>query len=113
MQHPVRMEEVWDVRYKSLFSEHVKVFKLYPEDTENYECIGYVARQIKRDGTLEHKFDFNKYACLHKRYLTPAEHDSLGWPRYSLTSIFETQLLKILKICYAPSKFSKKNDADP
>ena len=70
------------MRYKSLFKERVKVFKLYPEDTANYECIGYVARQIKKDGTLEQKFEFNKYACLHKRYLTPAEHDRLQWKSY-------------------------------
>ena len=75
MQHPVSMRKVWDSfdvnPHDETFRHYsrVKVFKLEPEDSENYECLGYVARRARSDGELVEDFDFNKYACIHKRYL--------------------------------------------
>lgn len=70
MQHPVRMERVWYARKDSRFKSGVAIYKLYPEDEENYECIGNVARETDLQGNLEEIFDFKKYACLSKRFLT-------------------------------------------
>ena len=63
----------------SLLSGNVGIFKLKSEDPENYECLGYVARELKSDGTLEADFDYKKYACLHKRYLKSGANKRVLW----------------------------------
>ena len=53
--------------------------KLSPKDPDNYECLGYVAREADINGNIEQEFDYSKYACLHKRYLKDAVLSKKLW----------------------------------
>ena len=80
MQHPTSMQKVWESGYnKDLFKGNVGLFKLETDDPENYECLGYVARELKSNGALEEDFDYKKYACVHKRYLKPGAKKRVLW----------------------------------
>ena len=99
MQHPVRMDRIWYGKKDSRFKSGVAIYKLYPQDEENYECIGNVARETDLQGNLEEVFDFKKYACLNKRFLTEvrvAEFNLFFW-------LIDTQLCGV----FAPLEFSR------
>ena len=79
IQHPTHMEKVWEsVGYREDMG-NVGIYKLKTDDPQNYECLGYVARELKEDGSLEENFDFDKYACVHKRYLKLAHKKGTLW----------------------------------
>ena len=79
MQHPTSMQKVWESGYKSMFKGNVALFKLKTDDPDNYECLGYVARELKSNGALEEDFDYKKYACVHKRYLKEGAKKRVLW----------------------------------
>lgn len=82
MQHPIKLEKIWTSDYKDIFSGNVGIFKLIPQDPNIYECLGYVARELTENGELEQDFDFEKYACLHKRYLKDGRARKTLWKSY-------------------------------
>ena len=78
MSHPTKMQKVWQATGNS-FDSNVAIFKLSTDKPDIYECLGYVAREVKKDGSLEGTFDFKKYACLNKRYLKSGHRKRTLW----------------------------------
>ena len=79
IRHPSKMDKVWEsIGYREDMG-NVGIFKLKTDDPDNYECLGYVARELKKDGELEEDFDFDKYACVHKRYLKTGHKKRTLW----------------------------------
>ena len=79
IRHPSKMDKVWEsVGYREDMG-NVGIFKLATDDPDNYECLGYVAREVKDNGKLEEDFDYGKYACVHKRYLKTGHKKRTLW----------------------------------